>query len=273
MERVTDWQVLNFRDIENILSVPSRISSGGFMLCLKGECKVVINVKQYHIKANDLVVVFPSTVIQKSSISDDFDCIIIEVSTELLSQIRVPNKGLYFSDIRLHPSISITDTEKENILSARNMLDKNQDHIFKNEINQAIIKILTYELAAIYSKREPNLEQKRSRDDMIFTNYMIDLFNDYRTHRNLKYYAEKQQITPSHLSKAVKRISTRSASEWLIEYVINNIKITLQTSNQSIGEISELYNFPNSSFFSQFFKKYTGLTPKNFILKKKNDAL
>ncbi|MFV0396885.1 MAG: helix-turn-helix domain-containing protein [Bacteroidales bacterium] len=42
------------------------------------------------------------------------------------------------------------------------------------------------------------------------------------------------------------------------------MKTRLQDITRSIQEIAEEMNFPNPSFFAQYFRKYTGLTPKGY---------
>ncbi len=260
-------RVSNLNELSTKSNTPIQIQSGGFLLCLKGNCDVVVDTKQYHIKEWDLVVVFPYSIIQTLRFSDNFDSIMIGVGVDFFAHIQLPNKGLYFTTIKDHPSIQLTQEEASNIISLNDLLIAQQQrtpHPFRGEIDEAILKIILYEVATIYMKREHNSEQKCSRDETIFHSFIFALFNDYKRERSLTHYAQLQLITASHLSKVVKRVSGRNASKWVVDCVINNLKFSLQNKRNSINDISAEYNFPNNSFFAQYFKKYTGITPKEY---------
>lgn len=266
LEYIT-WNISNFESLIKDFADPFQIKKGGFMLCLEGSCYVVIDAKQYHITQRDIVVAFPYSVLQLLSASENCRCVVIGVSMEFFAQVQIPNKSFYFTNIREHPSISLNENELAKILTLSDMFiteRQNTDHAFRAEINESILNIILYETAAIYNKRKPNTEEQSTRDSMIFNSYIFQLFRDFKTHRNLSYYADNQSITPNHLSKVIKRITGRSASEWLVDCVIMNIKHSLQNRYMSITQISEEFNFANNSFFSQYFKKYTGMTPRQY---------
>ncbi len=244
---------------------PMQINSGGFMLCLEGECEAVIDTKSYHISPSDLIVAFPYSVIQMLSASPNFSCVIIGVAAPFFSDVQIPSKASYFTQIRKHPSIPLTQEDISKIMSLKDMLAQSTpSHPFSDEINDSILKIILYEVATIYSNHKPNIENKQSREEEIFNNFIFQLFSECKSRRQLSYYAQIQLITPSHLSRVVKRISGRGGAEWIAECVVNNIKSDLKRKELSITTICEEYNFANSSFFSQYFKKHVGMTPREY---------
>ncbi len=248
-------------------SLPIKLEQGGFLICLKGSARIVVDMKQYQVNQYDIVVAFPYSVVQILNSDTEFDGAIMGVGIDFFANVQIQNKALYFTTVRTNPSISLTENEASKILSLyEQILQERQDskHLFRNEIDEAFFSILLYKIAAIYDKRAPKVQQPSTRDDIIFNGFIFQLFNDYKRVRTLEYYAQLQHITPSYLSKVVKRASGRSASNWIIMYTINNIKQSLSDLSRPINMIADEYNFPNSSFFSQYFKKYVGMTPKDF---------
>lgn len=157
--------------------------------------------------------------------------------------------------------------EWSKIISLHDMLlreSTNMDHPLRKEIDECMMRMIVYEIAAIYLKRKPIIQQKRSRNEKIFQQFIFSLFNNFHVHRTLEFYATEQSITPRHLSMVVKQMSGLTAGEWIINCTITNIKSKLQDQSLSVMEISDEMNFPNPSFFSQYFKKYTGITPKEY---------
>jgi AraC-like DNA-binding protein len=59
-------------------------------------------------------------------------------------------------------------------------------------------------------------------------------------------------------------MSSRSASDWITRSVILNAKAKLATTNLSVQQIADELNFPNPSFFGQYFLRHTGMTPKEY---------
>jgi len=82
--------------------------------------------------------------------------------------------------------------------------------------------------------------------------------------RSVSYYAERLYITPKYMSTTVKKISGKTALEWINEYVIEDIKRQLAFSSKSIKEIADYLMFPSISFFGKYVKKHLGVSPKEF---------
>lgn len=257
----------DFTQFQGELSVPNELEYGGFLLCLEGETDIIIDSKQYKIKKNDMAVAFPYTVVNFERSSDDFQGVIIGADINFYAGIQIPGKSSYFTAIKEHPCVSLTDSECDRLMALRDMLtheDRDPNHPLRMEIDDSILRLILFVTAGIYSKRKPIAEQKRSRNDIIFHSFIFLLYRNFKTHRNLEYYATKQHITPSHLSKVIKTVSGKSAMSWISHCVIMHIKNVLINEHTPINRISEDLNFPNTSFFSQYFKKYAGVTPRQF---------
>lgn len=87
---------------------------------------------------------------------------------------------------------------------------------------------------------------------------------NHRKQRNIEYYANELCISSRHLSSICKEITGKTAKDCLNEYIIINIQTILATTEMTILQISEEFNFPNASFFTKFFKTQTGITPKEY---------
>jgi len=82
------------------------------------------------------------------------------------------------------------------------------------------------------------------------------------------FYARQLCITPKYLTTLIKRISGKSVSEWIDNYVILEAKTLLKYSNMSVQEIAYYLNFPNQSFFGSYFKRNAGMSPSQYKAKK-----
>lgn len=251
----------------NLTKMPVKLEQGGLFLCQRGSAELVIDLKQYRIGAGDMVVAFPFAVVQTIACSEDFDGVTMGADINFFASIQIPDKSSYYLYIMENPCISLLENERIRILSLYDTLlneHADREHPLRREIDECLMKRIAYEIAAIYLKRKPLSQQPRSRSERIFQEFVFSLFNNYHTRRTLEFYAAEQSITPRHLSMVVKRMSGQTAGEWIAGCTIMNIKSKLQNRSLSIKEISDEMNFPNPSFFSQYFKKYAGVTPKEY---------
>ncbi|MFR9602699.1 MAG: helix-turn-helix domain-containing protein [Rikenellaceae bacterium] len=266
----------NDSDVEELFNTPSLVYGGGFMVCVEGSCTVLINAKSYLVERFDLIVISPYSAVQVENLSSDFDCSIIGVELDFFSHIELPNKGDYFINIRSHPSIRLSGDELSEILELKGLLlreEQNTQRPFFSEVHTLILKIITFKILAIYSNREPNREMVQSRNEKIFNAYIFDLLKFSHRERKVEFYAQRQSITPSYLSRCVKAAVGKNASELIVESVINNIKIRLQDQALSITQVAEEFHFGSSSEFSQYFKKHTSLSPRQYRVQRSGQPI
>lgn len=248
-------------------SIPLHLEAGGFLICTSGSGDVVVSSKQYRVKPLDLIVALPHTYAHALHTSPDFDGIILGVDMDTLVNADLSNKGFYISSIMTNPCISLRPEEAQKILTLRDYFLKeraDKAHPLRDEIDEAILKIIIYEIAALFHHTPPNIAHERSRDDAIFNHFLVQLHSENSQNRSLEYFAQRQSITASHLSKVVKRVSGRSATQWITDYTIMSVKQLLQNNELSIATIAERLGFPNASYLSQYFKKQTRYTPKGY---------
>ena len=79
-------------------------------------------------------------------------------------------------------------------------------------------------------------------------------------------YAKMQGIHENYLYTVIKEKTGKIISQWIAEKTILVAKNLLEDHSFSIKEVSYRLGFPYFSYFTIFFKKHTGLTPKEFRL-------
>ncbi|MEC4094753.1 helix-turn-helix domain-containing protein [Myroides odoratimimus] len=100
-------------------------------------------------------------------------------------------------------------------------------------------------------------------------NDTASLFQDFlkqtdNLHSSVAYYAKKIGISPQNLNAICRKTFKQPASEILAEHIIDEAKRQLLYSENSISEIAYNLNFSDSSYFTKYFKRYVGTTPKVF---------
>jgi len=62
----------------------------------------------------------------------------------------------------------------------------------------------------------------------------------------------------------VRNVSGKTASDWIDNFVLLEAKIMLKSTNLTIQQISQELNFPSQTFFGKYFKRLSGVSPKEY---------
>lgn len=84
------------------------------------------------------------------------------------------------------------------------------------------------------------------------------------TMRNVGAFADRLCVTPNHLSAVVKQQSGQTVMQLLNAHTVLQAKVLLRHSESFIADISDQLGFENPPSFTRFFKRETGLTPREF---------
>ena len=76
--------------------------------------------------------------------------------------------------------------------------------------------------------------------------------------------ASKFRIHPGYMSRLFKQTTGETVSGYLFRRRMEKAVMLLQNESCMVSEVAEMIGYPNASYFSYMFKKYTGYTPKEF---------
>ncbi|MCW3161320.1 helix-turn-helix domain-containing protein [Chryseobacterium oryctis] len=86
-----------------------------------------------------------------------------------------------------------------------------------------------------------------------------------KTDHSVQYFADKIHVHPNYLSNLLKNKTAKTAKEYINEQLLLTSKKLLTQTNMSVKEISYFLAFKEPAHFTNFFKKYNGVTPSQFI--------
>jgi AraC family transcriptional activator of pobA len=87
---------------------------------------------------------------------------------------------------------------------------------------------------------------------------------NFRTERQIRFYAERLNMTSDRLNDHVKRATGVTAGHLIRQRVLTEAKRQLVFTGQAIHEIAYDLAFADPSHFTRFFRKQTGMTPQAF---------
>ncbi len=80
----------------------------------------------------------------------------------------------------------------------------------------------------------------------------------------VQFFANKLNVTPNYLSDTIRHQLGKSALTIIHDYVIEEAKKQLATSNLTVAEISYRLGFEYPNYFSRLFKRKTKLSPTEY---------
>lgn len=249
---------------------PYKLEAALCLVCKGGSMKVRINLIEYSLCSNDLMVTMPGQIVQCLEISPDCRLTLVGFSDkyyypidsgELLNTIAsffVNRPVNHLNNERITDLLSIIDIMKRRL--------SNPDIQMKDVIIKGYIKALiceAYEMIRYILGSTP--KASKTRGEIIYSDFMSLLQKHYTSERSVTFYASELCISPKYLSRTVIEQSGKPAAEWIKDYVLLEAKSLLGTHRYSVQQISDHLNFSNQSFFGTWFKKATGLSPKQYI--------
>ncbi|WP_157582638.1 helix-turn-helix domain-containing protein [Spirosoma arboris] len=98
----------------------------------------------------------------------------------------------------------------------------------------------------------------------ILKNFQKLIEANYNTLRLPKEYAEKLFLTPNYLNTICRQLMGVSSGEVIRIRIVMEAKRQLVNLDLTVAEIAYNLNFEDTSYFTKFFKKQAGVTPKEF---------
>lgn len=267
-----DIVLSNHFDVITIERLPWKLGRPLFAMCLQGSATVKVNLQEYKISSNELVTLMPDAIVHGYSFSDDFKGVMVLVSKSVAEDLLPDITSVLpiLMDFRQSPVIKLMPDEAKSLYDFYNFIWEKLPRVYgdygKHELNGLLLSIF-YEVLSVYKERFAYDKFKRTRNEETFYKFYSLIEKEYCKERSVVHYADRLCISPKHLSMVVKKVSGRTASDWIDDYVILQAKQMLRSSSLTIQEVSRELNFSNQSFFGKYFKKHVGMSPSEYRAK------
>ncbi len=249
--------------------------SGIIIFCLDGDAEINIRTQRYQIKKDELIVMLPGQPVLIEKKSENFKVSYFVVSLQLVEDVLsgIPRLSpLFFIHMRKKYHYKLQTCEQQRVIQYFRLADswiKPVDSLYKREYVVNLLRLLYLDL---YNNYKSNLFKAEGLSDRRKEQLTYDFFllvtMYFRDKREIAFYADRLRISPKYLANVIKDISGRSAKEWIVEYVIIEIKTLLSNKSLNIQEIALKTNFSNQASMGRFFKKHTGKSPTEYRMKK-----
>lgn len=237
--------------------------------CTRGQVEYRVDTVEHVVHPGEVIIVSERHVVDHYKASPDLMGLCMMVSVPFFKEVirDVSDLSALFLFSRNHPVMKLTEREGEifhrYFYAIRERITDTTNH-FRRELIRTLMLAMFYDLSnVIYSFRQQT-NQRKSRADEIFAQFIKMVEANCKEERRVTWYAEQLGITPKYLSETVKHVSKRTPNEWIDNYVTLEIRVQLKTSTKSIKDIAKEMKFPNQSFLGKYFKEHVGMSPSDY---------
>lgn len=237
-------------------------------ICKNGQVQVDLNGETVRMGKKDLLISPPNTTIENVMSSPNFECRFICFTNEVLQTFLRPyvniwNQAVYKNKLKVRNIDEYGLNFESKFYEMLKLYVKEVWHTkYKKQIVRALIQAGILGLCASLDESDEELRQEDMKSGYnIFQRFLSLLGDDGGARRSVTHYASKLCVTPKYLSMLCVKNSGKSAKEWIDEYVTENARYYLRSTDKSIKEIAVLLNFPNASYFARYIKEHLGVSP------------
>ena len=241
--------------------------------CHQGYCQFAFNNNVYRFAAGDCLIVRRSEMILDVAESDDFVVDVVYVKPEFI-ELCTPqsNYGMKGQLALFNNPIMHLTPEQQEVCSLDFDYIKRRfaltTHLFHRDamINAVQCMIIDfYDFHASLALDKDGVGQG-SRVTSQYAELMDRFINmlergDFRSNREIGYYADSLCVTPKYLSEVSKKVSGFPANYWITRYTTLDISRKLRDRRNTIAALTDLYHFSSPAYFSRYVQKYLGVKP------------
>lgn len=257
--RLHDWRIRPHRhtDLLHLL----HLSSGRVSLELEGSPRS---------HEAPLIIVVPAMSIHGFHFSPDTQGHIITLATPLAERLeeRLGSQAEVLSRATAYPLKGARLTRR--IATLVDQLGEEYRHPApgRERLLEAFTEALFIEISRLVDKRtaagNTKLPHPQHRGLRHLQNYQALIEKQFRQQPSIERLATQLGMTSAHLNLLCRRLANRSALQLLHERLLLEAKRQLTYTNMTIGQVADSLGFSEPAYFTRFFKRLTGLSPRDF---------
>lgn len=236
--------------IIDMVRTPQYVQLGRIVLITSGTATFSINLIDYELRKDDVLVIPQHNYISIPAVSKDFNGALISfenISAEIEHCLHLRLETEDFKRLQGYMDLIWATTRRPHSVRSLNHLQT----------------ALLYDLQQLDAQQKKNNPTTKTRNEDLFRAF-LDAHQSKNLPRSVKAYADYLCVSPNHLSAVVQKASGRTVMNWLNQHCILRAKVMLLHTDKPIYAIAEDLGFQSATFFSRFFHRETGITPSGF---------
>lgn len=237
---------------------------------LQGNVEFRLNGESRRLKAGQCLTTLPDTTLEFVEASDNIRYMLYVIYPDTFMKI--------FQDLRINYDLTTVsgryyiDTLSEADLKYNfNLYLELKDELHttmhfeqKPILARCYLDVVIANNANICNSRTEVIGDTSSRQYDVYKHFLADLNVHSSKERSVNFYAGLQDISAKYLSFVCIQYSGKNASSWIDEYVATKAKALISVHHLNTQQLCNELNFTSTSSFIRYFKRVTGMSPKEY---------
>lgn len=245
------------------------VSCYSFTIVLNGHMRLISGNQEVELGKNELYTYMPGFPFRLLDISRDYQsiCLIVDEPTAHdTPAFRYLIQTSYFPLAHFGTPKQVLSPDDARSLTQ--LMQTIHDHIvgqssFKDEALHLLLSVFMIDLQDI-QQRTPRTRHITKRNEELFISFFSLLRQHFTEHHDIGYYANRMNITTTHLSRIVKQVTGRTVISFIDQMLAMEATWLLTTSGLTITQIADSLHFATTASFDKFFIRMNGHSPKQF---------
>lgn len=228
---------------------------------LRGRC----NLMDIDAVAPCMSILLPNQILEFTESSDDLEGMIVLMSARFTERLNIKVDFDMMQTFQSQRVIPLNEEALATMLQFCEMvkrLSQFPDHPFLMETAVNLTRAFFFGAGYFFHQRPETVTH--SRGEQLVDRFLKLVQMHCRQERQLDFYAQELCISAKYLAATVKAVTGKTAGDWIEDYVMLEAKAMLTNTDMTINQISDHLHFPDTSTFGKYFRRHTGLSPKEF---------
>lgn len=236
------------------------------MIVTDGTAKLSVNYSVEELRKNSMAFLMPNMVMSLSNADNGFKmkgvCFTPAYFDDLSSYAPVYNQMNAFMGDNVMPIQSLSENEMECMKAMLNLYkDINIGQLHYNGLLQHLSNLLLLRFAEILRSGCMSDTSKVSHSVEIYREFRKLLINNYLKEHYIQFYSSQLSVSPTYLSRIVRKISGRTVNEHIAHMLITEARRLLDCTDMTVKQISYRLGFSDHAAFGKFFRNQFGTSP------------
>ena len=228
---------------------------------LRGRC----NLMDIDAVAPCMSILLPNQILEFTESSDDLEGMVVMLSARFTERLSIKVDFDLMQTFQSQRVIPLNEEALATMLQFCEMvkrLSQFPDHPFLMETAVNLTRAFFFGAGYFFHQRPEAVTH--SRGEQLVDRFLKSVQMNCRKERQLDFYAQELCISSKYLAATVKAVTGKTAGDWIEDYVMLEAKAMLTNTDMTISQISDHLHFPDTSTFGKYFRRHTGLSPKEF---------
>ena len=228
---------------------------------LRGRC----NLMDIDAVAPCMSILLPNQILEFTESSDDLEGMVVMMSARFTERLSIKVDFDLMQTFQSQRVIPLNEEALATMLQFCEMvkrLSQFPDHPFLMETAVNLTRAFFFGAGYFFHQRPETVTH--SRGEQLVDGFLKLVQMHCRQERQLDFYAQELCISAKYLAATVKAVTGKTAGDWIEDYVMLEAKAMLTNTDMTISQISDHLHFPDTSTFGKYFRRHTGLSPKEF---------